>query len=82
MLYSAVAHVAFFITSGDGSHGNRFVNFTVRINESVALSDRQFRKSVSHLNFDFLMGTSLNRYILQPTMRLFLDLKWWLHIYT
>ena len=42
MLYSAVA---FFITSGDGSHGNcasRFVNFTVRIDESVALSAGDF----------------------------------------
>ena len=42
MLYSAVAHLAFFTTSGEGSHGNsvsRFVNFTVRINESVALSE-------------------------------------------
>ena len=43
---------AFFITSGDGSHGTvtasacRFVNFTVRIDESVALSDKsQFYSS-------------------------------------
>ena len=50
MLYSAVALFAFFITSGDGSHGTvtatRFFNFTVRIDESVALSDKsQFYSS-------------------------------------